>query len=130
MNRPLVTLALTLALLLQGLASAWAAAGMAAVPVPSSAMAATTHDASSMPCHAQPAADAAADARSGNTDCCDDAGTCTRCGGVCSASPTPPAAAGALADYLAEHYASVQRTDAVLFANPLDILRPPITLLR
>ncbi|MFA5941207.1 MAG: hypothetical protein WC809_17770 [Sinimarinibacterium sp.] len=122
MDRPVAAFVLMLALLLQGLASAWAA------PMALTRMTAPTPAESAMPCHEMAAG---AEHRTGSgMACCDDGIDCTHCDAVCGSNPPPPADAALLDDYLDAHYALMRRTDTVLLAHPLDLLRPPITLLR
>ena len=60
-------------------------------------------------------------------NCCDDRIDCTHCSAACSTHPVPLATIAQFDDYIDAHFALIQRSNAVLLAHPLGLLRPPIT---
>lgn len=128
MSRAATVFALLLVLLMQSQAAVWAAAAQPALEP-----AADVSEAAAMPCHgsAETAVAGDADDHGGmHMACCDDGEPCGNCAAACVAAPALPAGAAQLADYVEAHFASVWQSESVLIPPPLDLLRPPITLLR
>lgn len=128
MSRLATVFTLLLVLLMQSQAAVWAAA---AQPAREPAQAAS--EVSAMPCHGSAETAVAGDHDEHGVmhmDCCDDGETCGNCAAACVAAPALPAGATQLADYVEAHFASVWQSESVLIPPPLDLLRPPITLLR
>ena len=130
MSRAATVFALLLVLLMQSQAAVWAAAAQ-----PARAPAPEASETAAMPCHGGAEASAVGDHGSGahgamDMDCCDDGEACGSCAAACVAAPALPAGAAQLADYVEAHFASVWQAESVLIPPPLDLLRPPITLLR
>lgn len=125
MLRRFSAIALMLTLLLQAIAPAGA---MARAPAEHVAAHAAAAEPAAMPCHGMAAHTADTDVKHPHTrmPCCDDDASCSHCAAACGGSPTLPATATLLDDYVDAHFALVLRSDAVLLAHPLVLLRPPI----
>lgn len=127
MSRAATVFALLLVLLMQSQAAVWAAAAQ-----PARAPASEVSETAVMPCHDGAEAAVADHDGHGGMDmaCCDDGEICGNCAAACVAAPALPAGSAQLADYVDAHFASVWQAESVLIPPPLDLLRPPITLLR
>lgn len=131
MSRTATVFALLLVLLMQSQAAVWAAAAR-----PAHGPAASTSEPAVMPCHDCAEATVAGNHDEGshhgpmNVACCDDGEACVNCAAACVAAPALPAGTAQLADSVAAYFASLWQAESVLIPPPLDVLRPPITLLR
>lgn len=111
MPHKLIPAVVSLLLLLQGLANAWAAPMLPSAARPDSAATAQ------MPCHgAQPADEAGA-------DCC---GEQCNCAQLCGASIALPGTPSLLGELLTLHFEAVRSLPGPLPAHLLSLLRPPI----
>lgn len=126
MLRRFPAIALMLTLLLQALAPAGA---LARAPAEHATTKTAAAEPAAMPCHgtAAQAADADVAHPREQMPCCDDDASCSHCAAACGGSATLPATTSLLDDYVDAHFALVLRSDAVLLAHPLGLLRPPIT---
>lgn len=114
MLRPLIHVALALALMLQGLAAAWAAPAAPAEP------AAAVEE--RMPCHDEPPAESAVE-----MPCCPD-GACD-CAMACHAATGVPVRVAALAVAPPDRAAAGASPGAAVPPHRVHLLRPPIRTL-
>lgn len=119
MKRALVTAVAVLAILLQGLGTAWAA--HARVPVAASSPA--TGDMGDMPCHAHHAKTAPGPLSS--TGCCGEHCTCPELCGL-GTNAAVPVQTHLLDDYIAAHFEALQLEPVAAPAHALNRFRPPI----
>lgn len=118
MRRTLIIALTTLTLLLQGFAMAWAAPSRMAMMEQSA-------DEQAMPCHDQPAADAADTPGKSLCPCCDEGGA--MCGKLCGAAGAGlPMQSPALQDYLDAHFESLRSAPSLFPAHSLSRFKPPI----
>jgi hypothetical protein len=123
MPRPLVTVLLMLALLLQGLAPARAMT--AAVDAPTVAV----EPQAAMPCHGAQSAEQAATPGHAAMSCCDAGIDCSHCSAGCMATPALPAVIKADAASAPRIVAAARAEQSPPAAPTADRLRPPISLL-
>lgn len=123
MKRSLLTVVAVLAILLQGLYTAWAVMPLAPATASPAHHAAATDNMQGMPCH-QHQQQARPLHRAGcqNNDC--------QCRALCamSASAAVPMASPRLDSYIASHFVAAPVANAAAPAHTLHRFRPPITL--